>query len=105
MSKYLRPFILSLLILTTSAAQSQPVLKQSNQLLRVTAANWNALEATLQRYQRVSSQHPWVAIGNPLTVVIGKNGMAWGVGFDPFNIGEPLKKEGDGKFTTVEENK
>jgi D-alanyl-D-alanine dipeptidase len=86
-----------------SAPQSTP-LDHSTQLIVVTTSAWNAINGHLQRFQRATPGSTWQPIGSPITVVVGKNGMAWGIGtairppapVDLLKVG-PLKKEGDGK--------
>ena len=88
-----------LLAVTAHGQQSGP-LTSSTQLLVVTTSDWNAVEGKLQRYERSSSHNKWKAVGDPVTVVVGKNGLGWGTGVAPaegVQSGDPIKKEGDGK--------
>jgi D-alanyl-D-alanine dipeptidase len=81
------------------AQHTQP-LESSTQLLVVTTADWNAVSGTLQRYQRADAHARWKIEGAPITVVVGKNGLGWGVGEMPPihpSASDPIKKEGDGK--------
>lgn len=78
-------------------------LAPSTQIVVVTTADWSAVEGTLQRYERADAHTRWMPVGEPVTVVVGKNGLGWGAGLAPSNDAsvrgsdEPVKKEGDGK--------
>jgi L,D-peptidoglycan transpeptidase YkuD (ErfK/YbiS/YcfS/YnhG family) len=74
----------------------------STEIVVVTTSDWNSPEATLRRYERERPGNTWKALGEPITVVVGKNGLGWGSGL--LTVGTPLrapsdpvKKEGDGK--------
>ncbi len=59
------------------------------------SASWTAVPATLRRYERASGG--WSAVGGAIPVVIGKSGLAWGIGIAPAPAdGGPVKHEGDG---------
>jgi D-alanyl-D-alanine dipeptidase len=73
-------------------------LQSSSQLIVVTTPDWNAVDGQLQRYQRTSSRGPWQTLGAPIPIVVGKGGMAWGIGVIPMHRpGDPVKQEGDHK--------
>jgi D-alanyl-D-alanine dipeptidase len=86
-------------------AQSQltepPALSRSTQLIAVTTSGWSAVSGRLQRYRRSRPGKPWQAIGDPVTIVVGKAGLGWGIGIDPLTAGraadDPVKVEGDHK--------
>ena len=75
----------------------------STQLIVVTTSNWDAVGGRLQRFERDSVHEPWRPSGEPIPIVVGKNGMGWGIGLvatDDPNVrlsSDPVKKEGDGK--------
>ena len=74
-----------------------PGLNAALQLLLVVAADWAGRDARLYRYQRVSPAVPWVAVGLPLNVSLGRGGLAWAQA--PVTPGlppGPVKREGDG---------
>ena len=81
----------------------QDAVAPSTQILVVTTSDWNAVSGSLQRYERTQSSKGWKKVGNPITVVVGKTGLAWGAGLAPSNdasvrgSSDPAKKEGDGK--------
>ena len=70
--------------------------KDSKQLLVVTTENWSTKDGILQRFEKKDNH--WVKVGKELDVVIGRNGLGWGLGLHkiPKNA-KYIKKEGDGK--------
>lgn len=83
-----------------SAANRDPFVG-STQLIVVTTPNWGAVTGQLRRFERV--QNRWRTVGEPIPIVVGRNGMGWSIGLhaaDEPNVriaSEPVKKEGDGK--------
>jgi D-alanyl-D-alanine dipeptidase len=82
-------------------ADSDPLML-SNQLIVVTTSNWGAVEGRLQRYERGNRHETWQTVGDSFPIVVGKNGLGWGVGVghdDPGvrNASDPVKHEGDGR--------
>jgi L,D-peptidoglycan transpeptidase YkuD (ErfK/YbiS/YcfS/YnhG family) len=72
------------------------------ELIVVTTSDWNSSQATLRRYARPNIRAPWRQIGEPITVMVGKSGLAWGKGAISVDaqVGkadDPIKKEGDGR--------
>jgi D-alanyl-D-alanine dipeptidase len=102
-SSLLLLLLLFLLIASSSYAGEPAPVRASRQLVVVRTADWNAVEGTLQRYERKTAGKKWQAVGKPITIVVGKAGLAWGIGVVPTDelraSGEddPIKKEGDGK--------
>ena len=80
-------------------AQSAPAdLQHAARLILVTTPDWNSVGGTLTRYSRVGEK--WNQVGEPIPVVVGKNGLAW----DPQlanghsdQFPGPVKHEGDGR--------
>jgi len=72
-------------------------------MIVVTTPDWAAVEGRLQRYERATSHETWKPVSKPISIVVGKNGLGWGIGViatDGSNIravSDPVKKEGDGK--------
>jgi D-alanyl-D-alanine dipeptidase len=81
----------------------QAALHNSTQILVVTTPDWNAVDGTLQAYERPRARKKWKAVGAPIPVVVGKNGLGWGAGVAPVRdagrqaASDPVKKEGDNK--------
>jgi L,D-peptidoglycan transpeptidase YkuD (ErfK/YbiS/YcfS/YnhG family) len=100
----LPPLGVALLLSATQAfAADQDIFARSTQLIVVTTANWDAVEGRLQRFERADPHGPWHPAGMPIPIVVGKNGLGWGIGLVAAgkpNVREakdPVKKEGDGK--------
>jgi D-alanyl-D-alanine dipeptidase len=96
------PAVLGMLTLPAVAGEPK-ALATSTQIIVVTTSDWNASEGHLQRYERAASHKKWQPVGEPVTVVVGKNGLGWGTGViatdDPKirTTADPVKKEGDGR--------
>lgn len=74
----------------------------ARQLVVVITSDWNSPQGTLRRYARGNIRVPWREVGEPVTVVVGKNGLAWGSGAIRVDAQaakpeDPVKKEGDGR--------
>lgn len=66
------------------------------QLVLVTAPDWSSTTGTLRRYERASAQVGWRTVGNPVEVLLGKHGLAWGLGLHARVPDDgPSKAEGD----------
>jgi D-alanyl-D-alanine dipeptidase len=78
-------------------------LARSTQIIVVTTSDWNAVQGQLRRYERATVHEDWRAVGEPISIVVGRNGLGWGIGVIPTDdsqvrsAGDPVKKEGDGK--------
>ncbi len=68
---------------------------QPRQLIVVVTSNWQAVDGQLQRFEW--TEPTWQAIGKPIRVVVGRNGLGWGLGLHPMPEDGPQKKEGDGR--------
>jgi|ERR1700722_1951628 len=91
-------------ILAVSAQAAEPyALKQSTQMIVVTTPDWNAVQGTLQRYDRANPQDDWRPVGEPIAIVVGQSGVGWGIGVVATDnpkvrlASDPVKKEGDGR--------
>ncbi len=72
-------------------------LDAARQLVLVTTAGWDTTSGTLRRFVRDRPGEAWRADGDPVPVVVGRTGLAWGVGASAGQAGEPEKHEGDGR--------
>jgi D-alanyl-D-alanine dipeptidase len=72
-------------------------LKDSRQVLLVLTDGWDAVNGTVQRFERSSADGPWQAVGPAVPVVVGRSGLAWGNGVASLSGPGPVKHEGDGK--------
>jgi L,D-peptidoglycan transpeptidase YkuD (ErfK/YbiS/YcfS/YnhG family) len=78
------------------AHSSQNPTSTSRQIIVVTTPDWTSTTGTLRRFERQPSG-PWVAVGGPSAVVVGRTGVALGLGFESLDRTGPAKHEGDGK--------
>lgn len=91
------------LAFSARAAAKPNAFAHSTQMIVVTTSGWDAVDGQLQRFERNTAYGKWQPAGKPISVVVGKNGMGWGIGLlatDGPGIrtaSEPVKKEGDGK--------
>ena len=75
--------------------QRIPELRSSSQLILVLARDWNATKAKLYTFERDDTGN-WKRAGIESDVVIGRKGMAWGIGLHGgCERGSACKKEGD----------
>ena len=88
---------------TQARTPNSDALARSTQMIVVTTWDWNAEEGRLLRYERVTVDEKWRLAGDPISIVVGKNGLGWGIGVIPTDdaqvqsVGDPIKREGDGK--------
>lgn len=75
----------------------RPLIGQSEQLVVVTTPSWTSTTGSMLRFERASSTSAWRSIDQAEPVVVGRTGIAWGVGFDGVSSEGPHKREGDGK--------
>ncbi len=94
-------------ILLMSACQATNISVNSNsnitipedttQLIKVTTKGWNTKDGILQRYEK-DKKGEWIKVGEPINVVLGRNGLGWGLGLNTIPKGAKyIKKEGDGR--------
>ena len=78
-------------------------LGRSAQMIVVTTSDWNAVEGRLRRYERATDDEEWCPVGDLISIVVGKNGLGWGIGViatDDAQVrsaADPVKREGDGR--------
>lgn len=90
-----------LLVLAARCAPAQPAQRAatdaSTQMVVVTTAGWDTVNAVLQRYERAGAGQPWRAVGGAIPATVGRTGVAWGAGLHAEPGAGPRKREGDGK--------
>jgi L,D-peptidoglycan transpeptidase YkuD (ErfK/YbiS/YcfS/YnhG family) len=69
--------------------------EETHQLLLVRTPSWDAVQGKMELYVRSSGS--WVREEDDIPVVLGRNGLAWGIGLQEENLPGPQKMEGDGK--------
>jgi len=75
----------------------RPELDASQQLVVVVTPSWNSTTGTMTRFERQTPASAWTSLGDPIPLVVGRTGIAWGAGFDDVSTEGPHKLEGDGK--------
>jgi L,D-peptidoglycan transpeptidase YkuD (ErfK/YbiS/YcfS/YnhG family) len=85
------------MVAMTAPAACDP-LRDSRQCLLVVAPNWSSTTGVLRGFERASTTSDWKMRGNTVPVVLGKNGLGWGLGLiDTKSRAGPRKIEGDNK--------
>jgi zinc D-Ala-D-Ala dipeptidase len=69
----------------------------SQQIVVVITPNWTSTTGRMQRFERATPTSVWRSLDSAVPVVVGRTGIAWGVGFDGVSAEGPHKREGDGK--------
>lgn len=74
----------------------------ATQAVVVTTPGWDSSSGQLQRLIRDDVHSSWRRVGDPVPIVVGRTGLAWGVGFDELAAtgsptAGPRKFEGDGR--------
>jgi len=89
--------MLAVAAVTGLASSSDRAAEQTcpRQLVLVLADGWDSIHARLCRLQ--SEHDEWKVAGSCVPAVIGKKGLAWGIGQRPAGRTEQLKQEGDGR--------
>jgi L,D-peptidoglycan transpeptidase YkuD (ErfK/YbiS/YcfS/YnhG family) len=89
----------TLLASSSAIAQSCPEpLAGARRLVLVTSKSMRAATGTARLFERPSPQQPWQPVGASEPVLLGRSGMAWGLGFQHMSSAEePKKIEGDGR--------
>jgi L,D-peptidoglycan transpeptidase YkuD (ErfK/YbiS/YcfS/YnhG family) len=83
-------------VLLASSAHAAALPNDCTQLIVAIAPDWNSMRGQLQRYERHSGG-PWQKTGDPMPVLFGKNGLAWGRGLAGQEEPGRHKKERDGR--------
>jgi len=97
MHKLIRLFF-CLPIIAACFCHAQDMWNGHQQLLIVTTGDWQDKQGALVKYERIGDDSPWVFIEGPIPVVLGKSGLAWGIGLHPMpSNANPYKMEGDQK--------
>ncbi len=91
-------FFLTFYVQTTSAQNPCDRLQvpgSCSQIILVTTSGWANPSGLLIRYEK--KENVWLKVGEPVKVMVGRNGLGWGRGLHPDILVGPGKKEGDGK--------
>ncbi|GAC1409900.1 MAG: L,D-transpeptidase family protein [Gemmatimonadaceae bacterium] len=94
-------YTLALLALAGGCGPQAPMpsaqIDAAQQLLVVITPSWASTVGTMTRFERATPTTAWSRTESPIPVVVGRTGVAWGVGFDDVSTDGPHKHEGDGK--------
>ena len=92
----LMSLIVSLLPVTAvPAATGASPASPHRQAVVVKTADWRSYRGSLQRYERSSPQEAWQPAGEAVPVVVGRNGLGWGLGLHPLREGRPFSPADD----------
>lgn len=85
---------------SAQAGERPAVTRDASQLITVVTPTWNDTVGVLKRFTRIE-RGEWAPIGSPITVNMGRSGLAWGRGRHgqgaPAGMPGPIKREGDGR--------
>lgn len=99
MKKYFTIIVLFFATACFSQTSSEsPLPNDCKQMLLVLTDSTKSTKGQLVYFERTSSSSKWIKVSDTIPVVIGRAGLAWGIGLnsiDPLKL--PLKSEGDGK--------
>jgi L,D-peptidoglycan transpeptidase YkuD (ErfK/YbiS/YcfS/YnhG family) len=75
-----------------------PELESARQMILVISESWDAQAATLRTFERDDAGTAWREVREKIPAIIGRNGLAWGVGaHGRCDSGARFKQEGDGR--------
>ena len=77
---------------------TSPIPSSSRQMILVIIESFKKSNGILFRFERDNAETDWNKLVDKIHVIIGKNGLGWGIGLhrlDTTNI--PIKREGDGR--------
>jgi zinc D-Ala-D-Ala dipeptidase len=98
MLNLIKQYVIFFVFFAAQYCYAQETLAGHHQLLAVTARDWDEKQGCLQLYERLTDESPWTPIGESIPIVLGRAGLAWGIGLHPLSITKaPYKVEGDGK--------
>ena len=93
--------VVSSMLTTNASAQKAAAIPDNvKQLIVATADDWDSHRGTMLLFERKSANAPWLPVmfPQPVPVLFGKSGMAWGRGALPIPMGgsrSTFKQEGD----------
>lgn len=96
MLSILRWFLFLLVLAAVVVAQpsgANRIAERCDQVVLVVTPNWNQPKGRLHRFDRVDKG--WREAGQPIPVILGGSGLAWGMGEHKSPSTGPQKREGD----------
>jgi len=79
------------------SVQPRAEIDVSRQLVVVVTPSWTSTTGMMTRFERAAGGSAWSRVESAVPIVVGRTGLAWGVGFDGVSAEDPHKHEGDGK--------
>jgi L,D-peptidoglycan transpeptidase YkuD (ErfK/YbiS/YcfS/YnhG family) len=89
--------LLALALLALLPATAGAVDPGVRQLIVAIAPSWDSMQGHLQRFHRDGPGQEWQPDSDPIPVLFGKNGLAWGRGLEPTPADGLHKHERDGR--------
>jgi L,D-peptidoglycan transpeptidase YkuD (ErfK/YbiS/YcfS/YnhG family) len=86
-----------LLLFIASSAHAAGVPDDCQQLIVAVAPDWDSMQGVLQRFERSGPADFWRPVDQPVPVLFGKNGLAWGRGIAGQTENGLHKSERDGR--------
>ena len=83
--------------LTAKVEGAANPLRRSRQCVVVLADGWDSKTGVLRAFERSGAHDEWKPHGGNVPVVLGKQGLAWGLGLTDTSSKTPRKMEGDNK--------
>src|SRR5438477_12351992 len=84
-------------MIQSDASGASTALERSRQCVVVTTVSWASDHGLLVGFER-DDHFQWRQRGGPISVVVGRAGLAWGRGeLNVTNLPGPVKREGDDK--------
>ena len=95
-------FITACQVAPASIPPATSPLAGATQLVLVTTPGWDSTTGELRRFVRDDIHSSWRRDGATVPIVVGRTGLAWGIGFDQLGAAGaptagPRKIEGDGR--------
>lgn len=88
--------VVFLLIVHNQQVAAEGVSSRCNQIVVTVADSWDSSRGFLRCFERSGPRSPWKNVfRDPIPVLLGKSGLAWGRGEVSVRKGERMKREGD----------
>src|SRR6476660_2823392 len=81
----------------SAMARSVGPLDGSTQMVLVVTPAWDSTSGSLRRFERATPAAAWRQVGRVVPIVVGRTGLAWDDRQGTPTVGEPVKREGDGR--------
>ena len=87
------------LFFCANSNNTTPIPSSCDQIILVLTDSVKATKGTLYCFERNNTKTDWNLLSDPSPVVIGRNGLGWGVGLHKLSNKSnlPIKEEGDGR--------